>query len=149
MNGEESMIDRQSPQAGGCACGAVRYAMTGAPIWSAHCHCRDCRRVAGAAYVTYVGMPKTQVTWSGAAPLRYLSSPGVVRRFCGRCGTPLSYEGERWPDEIHILAATLDDPSWLTPQAHVYVGQKMPWVQLSDGLPRYRTVSSEGPPMAD
>jgi hypothetical protein len=143
------MTDRQDRRLGGCACGAVRYALGGAPRWAAHCHCRDCRRVAGAPYVTYVGVLKPQLTWSGAAPLRYLSSPGVARSFCGACGTPLAYEGARWPDEVHILAATLDDPSQITPQAHVYVGQKLPWVHLGDGLPRYRTVSSEGPPMAD
>ncbi len=143
------MADRRDTRRGGCACGAVRYAAAGAPRWAAHCHCRDCRRVAGAPYVTYIGLLKPQVTWSGAAPLRYHSSPGVARSFCGRCGTPLAYEGTRWPDEIHLHAATLDDPGAIEPQAHVYVGQKLPWVQLSDGLPRYRTVSSEGPPMAD
>ena len=134
---------------GGCACGAIRYAIAGAPRWAAHCHCRDCRRVVGAAYVTYVGLLRSQVTWTGAAPAAYRSSPGVVRSFCGACGTPLAYEGARWPDEVHILAATLDDAGAVQPQAHVYVGQKLPWVQLSDGLPRYRTVASEGPPMTD
>jgi hypothetical protein len=134
---------------GGCACGAVRYAIAGALRWAAHCHCRDCRRIAGAPYVTYAGLLRPQVTWSGTAPSRYHSSPGVTRSFCGACDTPLAYEGERWPDEVHILAATLDDPSAIKPQAHVYVGQKLPWVQLSDGLPRYRTVGSEGPPMND
>lgn len=134
---------------GGCTCGAVRYAIAGAPRWAAHCHCRDCRRAAGAPYVTYAGLLRPQVTWSGIAPVRYGSSPGVTRSFCGTCGTPLAYEGARWPDEVHILAATLDDPSVVKPQAHVYVGQKLPWVQLSDGLPRYRTVAGEGPPMDD
>ena len=88
-------------------------------------------------------------TWSGDAPLRYHSSPGVTRSFCGKCGTSLTYEGERWPGELHILAATLDDPGLITPQAHVYVGQKLPWVHLSDGLPRFRTLPREGPPLAD
>jgi hypothetical protein len=143
MTGDTTKIE------GGCACGAVRYAIAGAPRWAAHCHCRDCRRTAGAPYVTYAGLLRPQVTWSGTAPVRHRSSPGVTRSFCGTCGTPLAYEGVRWPDEVHIFAATFDDPSMVNPQAHVYVGQKLPWVQLSDGLPRYRTVASEGPPMAD
>ena len=134
---------------GGCACGAVRYAVAGPPKWASHCHCRDCRRVTGAPYVTYAGFLAPQVTWEGTAPLRYHSSPGVTRRFCATCGTPLTYEGDRWPDEVHILASTLDDPSRITPQAHVYVAQKLPWVHLGDGLPRYRTFSGEGPPMTD
>lgn len=134
---------------GRCSCGEVRFEIKGAPKWVAHCHCTDCRRVTGAPYVTYVGLLRDQVAWSAGTPQRYSSSPGVVRGYCGRCGTPLSYEGARWPDEIHMLVGTLDNPAAVTPQAHVYVGQKLPWVKLSDGLPRFRTVSREGPPLAD
>ena len=47
---------------GGCGCGAVRYSVTGPPKWASHCHCRDCRRTAGAAYVTYIGLDTAQVT---------------------------------------------------------------------------------------
>jgi len=143
------MTSASTTMSGGCSCGAVRYAATGAPKWASHCHCRDCRRVTGAAYATYAGFATDQVTWSGVAPQRYASSPGVTRSYCGKCGTPLAYQGERWPDEVHILAATLDDPAAITPQAHVYVGEQLPWVKLSDGLPRYRTVPSRGGPLSD
>lgn len=139
----------QTSFSGRCSCGAVRFEIAGPPKWVAHCHCGDCRRVTGAPYVTYVGLLRDQVAWSGTTPHRYNSSPGVTRSCCGSCGTPLSYEGVRWPGEIHILAGALDDPAALKPQAHVYVGQKLPWVQLSDGLPRFRTVASEGPPLTD
>lgn len=139
----------QTTLTGRCSCGEVRFEIFGVPKWVAHCHCKDCRRATGAPYVTYAGLLHGQVTWSGAAPRRYNSSPGVVRSYCSNCGTPLSYEGARWPDEIHILAGALDDPAALKPQAHVYVGEKLPWVRLSDGLPRFRTVASEGPPMSD
>jgi hypothetical protein len=134
---------------GGCACGAVRYAVTGAPKWAAHCHCGDCRRTTGAAYATYAGFATDQLSWSGDTPRHHHSSPGVTRSFCGKCGTPLAYEGARWPGEIHLHGGTLDDPGAIRPQAHVYVGQKAPWVELADGLPRYRTVASEGGPTPD
>lgn len=134
---------------GRCSCGAIRFEIAGAPRWVAHCHCRDCRRATGAPYMTYMGLDRGQVAWSGASPERYNSSPGVIRSYCGKCGTPLSYEGARWPDEVHVIAGTLDDPAAVTPRAHVYVGQKLPWVHISDGLPRFRTVAREGPPLAD
>jgi hypothetical protein len=143
------MSEQALSLAGGCFCGAVRYAIAGTPQWAAHCHCRDCQRAAGAPFVTYIGLLRPQVTWNGAAPMSFRSSPGVVRQFCRACGTSLTYEGARWPDEIHILAATLDDPGLIAPQAHVYVAEKLPWVRLSDGLPRFRTVSSAGPPLTD
>jgi len=135
--------------AGGCGCGAVRYAASGRPRWVASCHCRDCRRATGAPYVAYAGFDRARVRWSGEPPRPHPSSPGVTRFFCGRCGTPVAYEGERWPDEVHLLVATLDDPAALPPRGHVYVGQKLPWVHLADGLPRYRTTAGEGGPMAE
>jgi hypothetical protein len=134
---------------GGCLCGAVRYSAAGAPKWASHCHCRDCRRAAGAPYVTYVGFATGQVSWSGETRRRYESSPGVIRSYCDRCGTPLTYQGERWPDEVHILAGTLDDPAAIKPQIHVHVAEKVPWVHLSDGLPRYGRLPRDGGPLTD
>jgi hypothetical protein len=143
------MAETSPSLTGGCACRAVRYEVRGQPKWAAHCHCGDCRRTTGAAYATYAGFTTDQISWSGDAPQRHHSSPGVTRSFCGKCGTPLAYEGERWPGEIHLHGGTLDDPGAIKPQAHVYVGQKAPWVHLADGLPRFRTVPSEGGPMPD
>jgi hypothetical protein len=143
------MSENAKPLAGGCGCGAVRYAAAGAPRWAAGCHCRDCRHATGAPYSVYAGFERSRVTWSGEAPRRFRSSPGAERFFCGRCGTPLAYEGARWPDEVHLLVTTLDDPGALAPRGHVYVGQKLPWVRLADGLPRYRTTAGDGGPMAE
>jgi len=70
--------------------------------------------------------------------------PGAVRWFCGGCGTKLTYEGARWPGEVHVLVGTMDDPAAVTPAAHVYVAHQMPWLHLADGLPRFSTVPSEG-----
>src|SRR6266851_3934713 len=36
---------------GGCLCGAVRYESAGDPVFSLHCHCRDCPPVIGAVDV--------------------------------------------------------------------------------------------------
>lgn len=128
---------------GGCGCGAVRYVASGAPRWAAHCHCRDCRRYTGAAFATYAGFARARVRWTADEPRAHRSSPGVVRRFCGTCGTPLSYESERWPDELHIVAGTLDDPAAIAPAGHVYTIHRLPWIELADGLPCFATVPSD------
>jgi hypothetical protein len=54
----------------------------------------------------------------------------------------LTYEGERWPDEIHIHVPSLEDPLSLKPKAHVHVAEQLAWVHLADGLPRYATSSA-------
>jgi len=132
---------------GGCACGAVRYQATGQPKWVAHCHCRDCRRTTGTAMATYAGFAADQFAYSAGGPRGFRSSPGVTRSFCAACGTPLTYEGERWPGEVHVFVGTMDDPGLVTPTAHVYVAHQLPWLKLADGLKRFRTVPSEGGPI--
>jgi hypothetical protein len=105
--------------------------------WCAHCHCTMCRKAHGAAFVTWAGIKRVDFKLlSGEAELRtYRSSQTAVRRFCGRCGTMLFFEGERWPDEVHVARAMLegDVPP---PAAHVFWDDRVPWVELHDGLPR-------------
>lgn len=38
---------------GGCACGAVRYEVRGEPTVVGLCHCADCRRESGSAFLYY------------------------------------------------------------------------------------------------
>ena len=92
---------------------------------------------------TYVGYLRTQVVQTGAEPASHSSSPGVVRRFCGACGTPISYEGERWPEEVHLFLCTFDEPEDLRPGMHVYTGEQLSWLKLADGLPRHAGTSSD------
>jgi len=36
---------------GGCACGQTRYRLRSAPLFVHCCHCRDCQRQTGSAFV--------------------------------------------------------------------------------------------------
>jgi hypothetical protein len=117
---------------GGCLCGALRYRAEGPPKWAAHCHCASCRRATGAPMTTYAGFERERFTWLAGRPARFHSSPGVTRTFCGRCGSSLTYEGERWPGEVHVLAATLDHPERITPKGHAFVEERLPWLHLAD-----------------
>ena len=131
------MSANQRRLSGGCGCGAVRFEAVRPPLWIAHCHCRDCRRATAAALSTYAGFRRSRVRWTAGAPATYESSPGVARRFCGHCGTPLSYQGARWPDEVHLFVCAFDDPAAFAPQAHVYAAEQLPWLHLADSLPRH------------
>ena len=133
---------------GRCLCGEVRFVAAGEPKWVAHCHCESCRRATSAGFATYAGYATGAVAWTGEPPAAYHSSPGVTRRFCPRCGSPVSFEGERWPGEIHLFVPAFEDPAGFQPKGHVYVEEQMPWVRLADGLPRYRKTAREGPPLA-
>jgi hypothetical protein len=43
----------------------------------------------------------------------------------------------RWPGELYLHAATLDDPSAFEPQAHIHWEARLPGPDPRDGLPRY------------
>jgi hypothetical protein len=61
----------------------------------------------------------------------------VWRGFCARCGTSLTYRHEVRATEIDVTLATLDDPTLLRPQTHVWVKDRLPWVAIDDQLPQY------------
>ncbi len=122
---------------GGCQCDAVSFELELPSKFCAHCHCSNCRRAHGAAFVTYAGFSRAQMQLSGGDRLvRYVTDTGATRSFCGRCGSTLFYEGPRWPDEIHVALACIRDEIDRAPDAHVYADQKAPWWEITDSLPR-------------
>ena len=132
------MTDTSEEHQGGCLCGAVRYTLRGAPEYAAHCHCRSCQKAIGADFATWVGVKEENFEVSHGRLAICVSSPGVQRGFCDRCGSSLTYVGDRWPGQVSVLAATLDEPGIATPTVHVYVEHKLPWVRLDDDLTKYK-----------
>lgn len=121
---------------GGCLCGQVRYAATGAPANVRACHCSLCRRAASAPFFARAIFPKAAVTRSGET-LDYRSSARLVRRSCARCGTLVFCDPDDAPDRVAISLATLDDPDALAPDMHIFTATKLAWLQLDGGLPQY------------
>ena len=135
----ETMSDTGTIE-GGCRCGAVRYRAEGGPLWVSHCHCEDCRRSSGAPVSTFVGVGTGGFAFVAGSAAAYESSPKVIRRFCGACGTPLTYEAAVYPGEVHIAAGTLDAPGMLAPERHVFDRERLPWMAMADELPRHDTL---------
>lgn len=129
---------------GGCFCGAVRYTVTGTPFNSTLCHCTMCRRAAGAPAVAWFSVRRTEFRFVAGRPASFASSPGITRRFCGDCGTQLTFEDERWPDELDITTASLNDPEAIPPGDHTFMQSHVRWLALADGLPRYLRTRKEG-----
>jgi hypothetical protein len=117
---------------GRCLCGAVRFTASGPAKWTAYCHCESCRRHTGAPVSAYAGFERGQVRFSGAEPAWFASSPGVRRGFCATCGSTLSFEGERWPGEIHLHVSAFDRPQDFAPTTHGYAEERIGWVHISD-----------------
>lgn len=122
---------------GGCHCGAIRYAIEGAPEHSALCHCSDCRRSSGAPMVGWGLFPKDKVAITGE-PVAYRSSEHAERHFCGTCGTGLFYTSEAvFPGKIDIQTATLDDIDTFPPTAHIQMAEAARWMENAHTLPKF------------
>jgi hypothetical protein len=112
---------------GGCYCGAVRYQVSERPRISTVCHCEDCRRACGAQSVAWVTFAAGCFSFVNGEPDRFRSSPPVVRTFCGRCGTSLTYQSEERAHEIDVTTVSLDDPEAFPPTKQVFEEQKLAW----------------------
>ena len=124
-------------ETGQCLCGGITFEAWGDPLWVAHCHCHSCRRNTGAPVTTFVGYPLSRFSYNSGKRKTYSSSPGVRRSFCPACGTPLCYEADGFPGEIHLYISTLDAPERFVPQLHVHLADQIPWLNVHDELPRY------------
>jgi hypothetical protein len=122
---------------GGCLCGGVRYRATRSVAVPAYCHCRSCRRASGAPVVAWITVACDDFGFTQGEPRSYRSSPHVLRTFCPRCGTPLTYANDKYPDSLDVTTASLDAPEKLPPRDHVWTSHAISWLQLGDSLPRY------------
>jgi hypothetical protein len=136
-------VNQPADLEGGCLCGGIRYRVTGQPYHLTHCHCITCRRASGAPFVTWFSVPGDGFLVRQGELVRYRSSPGAVRGFCGRCGTQLTFQRDDTPKEIDITMCSLDDPEALAPEDHTYVRSRLRWIVLSDGLPAHSTVRED------
>ena len=122
---------------GRCLCAAIRYqcgALLFAPVL---CHCESCRRAAAAHAVGWLTVRPADLIYTSGKPAEFESSPGVVRGFCGRCGTPLTYRNAKRPDEIDVTICSLDHPGQITPSDHIWMQDAPGWDRPGDGLPQY------------
>ena len=114
---------------GGCLCGAVRYTLEGAPCKAGLCHCRDCKKITGSAYLAYADWRPDQFSTSG----RVETYAG--RSFCPVCGSRLFSISD---DQVEIFLGTLDEtPSDIAPKVEGWVIRREHWLPPLSGLPQY------------
>ena len=124
---------------GHCLCGSVRYEVRGEPLALLYCHCEECRRATGSSLNTSLLVKRADFAIvSGAEAVAFHeSSPGNRRHFCSRCGSPVFKHFPEPADLTTVRAGTLDSDPGLRPSAHIWVGEKAPWYEISDGLPQF------------
>ena len=128
---------------GGCQCGAIRFALTAAPVRISICHCRMCQKASGAPFASFADIEKTDFTWTRGKPAAFKSSSIAERDFCRDCGTPLSFrriDGER----IEIMTGAFDRPDRVIPTRQYGTESRLGWVVGISNLPSQTTMQNYG-----
>ncbi len=122
---------------GGCLCGGVRYEVAGGLRAVIACHCSQCRRSSG-HFVAASGAPSTALTVAEPTTLAwYRSSDHAERGFCSRCGSSLFWRPlEQSSGWTSIMAGTLDGPTRLKIEKHIFVADKGDYYTIDDGAPQ-------------
>ena len=127
---------------GGSACGEVRYRLTSEPLFTHCCHCLNCQRQTGSAFVInlLIEADRVELLAGEPQPVDVPRSGGKKQRIfrCPTCQVAVfsRYTGAGFR---FVRAGTLDDPSRVAPDVHIYTRTKLDWVKLPDSVPAFAT----------
>jgi hypothetical protein len=126
---------------GGCSCGAVRYRLTSGPMFVHCCHCLDCQRQTGSAFVlnALIETDRVELPAGEPQPIGMPTDSGRPHRIfrCPSCQIAVFSEYGGVGAFRFVRVGTLDDPSAVRPDVHIYTRSKQPWVRLPDDVPAF------------
>jgi len=124
---------------GGCSCGAIRYRLTSGPLFVHCCHCLNCQRQTGSAFVinVLIEADRVELLQGEPAAVDVARERGKQRIWrCPTCEVAL-YSKYTSPKVRFVRAGTLDDPSSVEPDVHIFTRSKLPWVRLPEPTPAF------------
>jgi hypothetical protein len=125
---------------GGCACGSVRYRLSDEPLFVHCCHCLNCQRQTGSAFVINVLIETDRVELLAGDPnvVEAARDDGSMQQIyrCPDCQVAV-YSQYTWPQLRFVRAGTLDEPSSVSPDVHIFTRSKLPWVALPPDVPAF------------
>ena len=128
------------PLEGGCACGAVRYRLTSEPLFTHCCHCLNCQRQTGSAFVINLLIETDRVELLAGDPqaVAVPRSGGKKQKIwrCPDCQVAVYSQYTRRQVRF-VRGGTLDDPAAVIPDVHIFTRSKLPWVVLPDSVPAF------------
>jgi len=125
---------------GGCACGAVRYRLASEPLFVHCCHCLNCQRQTGSAFVInlLIESERVEILAGDPQPVDTPRDDGSAQRIyrCPDCRIAVFSE-YGWPEIWFVRGGTLDEPSSVEPDVHIFTRSKLPWVTLPADAPAF------------
>lgn len=124
---------------GGCACGAVRYRLASDPLFIHCCHCLNCQRQTGSAFVINLLIERDRVEVTGEPTAADVArDDGSAQRIyrCPSCLVAVFSEYTR-PEVWFVRGGTLDAPRGVEPDVHIFTKSKVDWVTLPETTPAF------------
>ena len=126
---------------GGCYCGALRYEVTGDPLFKGQCHCRECQYISGGNPNVLMAVPEAGFKYTKGAPKEFrrsdLDTP-VTREFCADCGTHILAKAPGVPGAVVLKVGTLDDPAAFgSQQMAIFTIDKQSFHHIPEGVPSF------------
>ena len=122
---------------GGCLCGIVRFELSTNPEIVYGCHCRFCQRSTGTAFRSGMRCKKENVTFNDAELKTYIYTShehgrSINVHFCPICATTVKATTDRFPEAQVMMLGTLDDPSAINVEMHMFTDEGMKWVSFGE-----------------
>lgn len=133
-----SLQGRKRKLNGACQCGSVRYRVDGKVHRLNICHCLDCQKQSGSAFGMSLVIEPAAFHLEFGALKEFVTTTASGREktcaFCAECGVRIY---NRTSQLMSIKAGTLDDTSWIQPDAHYWTKRQQPWLALPDDVPAF------------
>lgn len=128
---------------GSCLCGGVTYRCSGPLGPIARCYCVQCRKASGAECATNADVPRGSFLVLRGEDLlgEFESSPGQLRVFCGRCGSPVFKRYADDPDRIRIRLGLLDVDVEDPPRIQVFTSHKLGLTRIDPSIQSFERTS--------
>jgi hypothetical protein len=125
---------------GKCSCAEITFTLQSAPMFVNCCHCLDCQRQTGSAFVINAIIETDRIAVRGAPEAVTVPTdsgrPHDIYR-CPTCKVAVWSDYGRRPKLRFVRVGTLVEPHAIVPDAHIFVRSKVPWVRLPDGAPQF------------
>jgi hypothetical protein len=119
---------------------SVRYRLASDPLFIHCCHCRNCQRQTGSAFVVnlLIETERVELLAADPEPVDVPRDDGSRQRIfrCPACQVAVFSQYGR-PEVRFVRAGTLDEPRRTRPDVHIFTRSKVDWVVLPESVPAF------------
>jgi len=122
---------------GGCYCGKVKFKVLLPAFWAGHCHCTQCQRLHGAAFVTWVGFRTEAEVIDPEKQFKKFSTNIAEQGFCLTCGSSFYFRytnatergGQEWLGVTYFARANFINDPGIEPDHNIFYDSHAKWAE--------------------